>query len=269
MEKIRSKGLGVAAISYDSQAVLKSFAERRHIAFPLLSDPDSKIIRAFGILNETQQEGTAQYGIPYPGTYFVDPAGRVTSKYFEDDYTQRYMSADILVRQFGESAGAAHATFEDKHLRASASASNASVRAGQRISLVLDVELPPRLHVYAPGVGSDYIAIDWTMKDSPALVIKEVAYPASKKLRLEAIHETVPVYQGTFRLVRDVTIARDAAVRPLLDPGGRLTIEGALKYQACDDRICYPPATVPVRWTLQWEALDRERAPADLQRKSR
>ena len=60
----------------------------------------------------------------------------------------------------------------------------------------------------------------------------------------------------------------DPAVRPLLDAEGKLTIEGALKYQACDDRICYPPETVPVRWTLQVEGHDRERAPAELQRKA-
>ena len=152
LEKIRAEGLGVAAISYDSVAVLKSFAERRGITFPLLSDPESKIIRDFGILNEQAQQGTMQYGIPYPGTYLVDRAGRVTAKYFEDDYTQRYTSADILVSHFGESAGAAHTVAEGKHLRMSASASNARVRSGQRISLVLDVQLGPRLHVYAPGV---------------------------------------------------------------------------------------------------------------------
>lgn len=267
LAKIRAKGLGVVAISYDSPAVLKNFAGRKQITFPLLSDSDSKIIRAFGILNETVQEGTAQYGIPYPGTYLVDRAGRVTAKYFEDDYTQRYTSGDLLVRHFGDSAGTAHTTFEAKHLRVVASASNLVVRTGQRISLVLEVELGPRLHVYAPGVSTDYIPIDWTMKESPAILVKEVAYPASKKLRLAAIQQTVPVYQGAFRLVRDVTIARDAAVRPLLDAEGKLTIEGTLKYQACDDKVCYPPETVPVRWTLQPEALDRERAPGELQRK--
>lgn len=66
-----------------------------------------------------------------------------------------------------------------------------------------------------------------------------------------------------------MTIARDAAVRPLLDAEGKLTIEGTLKYQACDDKVCYPPETIPVRWTLQPEALDRERAPGELQRKPR
>ncbi len=269
LEKIRAEGLGVAAISYDSVAVLKSFADRRGITFHLLSDPESKIIRDFGILNEQSQEGTMQYGIPYPGTYLVDRAGRVTAKYFEDDYSQRYTSGDILVSHFGESAGAVQTAAEGKHLRVSASASNGRVRSGQRISLALDVQLGPRLHTYAPGVTSDYIPIEWSIKESPAIMVRAATYPPAKMLRLEAIGETAPVYEGAFRLVRDVTIARDAAVRPLLDAEGKLTIEGALKYQACDDKICYPPETVPVRWTLQVEGQDRERAPADLQRKGK
>jgi hypothetical protein len=269
LEKIRAEGLGVVAISYDSVGVLKSFAERRGITFPLLSDPDSKIIRDFGIFNEQSKEGTMQYGIPYPGTYLVDRAGRVTAKYFEDDYTQRYTSGDILVSRFGGSAGAAHTAAEGKHLRVSASASNARVRSGQRISLVLDVQLGPRLHVYAPGVKSDYIPIEWSMKESPAIMVRTATYPAAKMLRLEAIGETAPVFEGAFRLLRDVTVARDAAVRPLLDAEGKLTIEGGLKYQACDDKVCYPPETVPVRWTLQVEGHDRERAPAELQHKAK
>ena len=269
LEKIRARGLGVVAISYDSVAVLKNFAERRGITFPMLSDPESKIIRDFGILNEQAQQGTMQYGIPHPGTYLVDRAGRVTEKYFEDDYTQRYTSADILVNRFGESTGAAHTFAEGKHLRVLTSASNGRVRSGQRISLVLDMQLGPRLHVYAPGVKSDYIPIEWSMKESPAVTVHAATYPSSKMLRLKAIKETVPVYQGTFRLVRDVTVARDTTLKPLLDAEGKLTIEGALKYQACDDKLCYPPETVPVRWSLQVEGHDRERAPVELQHKAK
>ena len=88
---IRKQGLGVAAISYDSIGVLKSFADRQHIAYPLLSDADSKIIRAFYILNETAKPGTLTYGIPYPGVYIVDLQGKVVSKYFEDDYNDRHL----------------------------------------------------------------------------------------------------------------------------------------------------------------------------------
>jgi AhpC/TSA family len=65
---IRKQGLGVAAISYDSVGALKSFADRQHITYPLLSDPDSKIIRTYDILNEAVKPGTPTYGIPYPGS---------------------------------------------------------------------------------------------------------------------------------------------------------------------------------------------------------
>ena len=37
LNAIRQQGLGLAAISYDSVAVLKNFTDRLHITFPLLS----------------------------------------------------------------------------------------------------------------------------------------------------------------------------------------------------------------------------------------
>jgi hypothetical protein len=43
-------------------------------------------------------------------------------------------------------------------------------------------------------------------------------------------------------------------------------VEGTLRYQACDDRVCYVPQELPVKWTFQLEGHDRERAPAELQR---
>jgi len=122
-------GLGLAAISYDSPAILKDFADRRKIAFPLLSDPDSKIIRAFGILNESVKPGTAQYGIPYPGTYIVDPQGKVVSKYFEDDFRERISVSDILAGRYGERADSTSAV-EAKHIKLSASASTTVAHPG-------------------------------------------------------------------------------------------------------------------------------------------
>lgn len=269
LEKIHAEGLGVAAISYDSLDILKSFAERKKITFPMLSDPDSKIIREFGILNEQSKPGTMQFGIPYPGTYLVDRSGRVTSKFFEDDYTQRFTAADILVSRFGESAGAAHSNFEGKHIAVSASASNARVRSGQRISLVLDVQLAHGLHVYAPGVSDDFIPIAWIIQESPALVVRAATFPAAKIVKLKAIKAKAPVFEGSFRLVREVTVAKDQIVNPLLDAQKNLIIEGGLKYQACDEKQCFPPETVPVRWTVNVEPHDRERVAPELQHKAK
>ena len=38
-------------------------------------------------------------------------------------------------------------------------------------------------------------------------------------------------------------------------------------YQACDDKICYPPTRVPLRFVLDIEGHDVERSPGPLQRK--
>ena len=51
--EFEKNGLKVASVSYDSVEILKSFADRVGITFPMLANPDSKIIRDFGILNES------------------------------------------------------------------------------------------------------------------------------------------------------------------------------------------------------------------------
>ena len=43
-QRFEKQGIKLAAVSYDSTAILKDFAERQHIEFPLLADPDSAIL---------------------------------------------------------------------------------------------------------------------------------------------------------------------------------------------------------------------------------
>jgi hypothetical protein len=266
-EQFREKGLGVAAISYDSVAILKNFAERQGIHYPLLSDPESKIIRAFGILNEKVPKDTAFYGIPHPVTYIVDNKGVVVAKYFENDYRQRYTAADILVRQFGEEPRAARSETQTEHLKLSCSSSNAVVRPGQRIALAVEVDLKPGMHVYAPGVQG-YIPINWQMNASEGWAAHDASYPKPEMLHLAVIEETVPVYKGNFRILRDLTIGQAKQIQGLVTAAGELIVSGSLRYQACDDTQCYIPKTVPLTWKLRVESLDRTRVPEELRRKS-
>jgi hypothetical protein len=39
-----------------------------------------------------------------------------------------------------------------------------------------------------------------------------------------------------------------------------VTISGALEYQACDDRLCFNPRSIPVSYTVKLRSLDTERA---------
>ncbi len=264
----RTRGFGLAALSYDSPAVLHYFAEKRKISYPMLSDPDSKIIRAFGILNDKVPEKNPVFGIPNPGTYLVSPEGKVLSKYFEEDYTERFTSADLLVKEFGLSAavaGAPHQTEKTKHLQLSASSTSSIVRPGQRIALALEIELEKGMHVYAPEVKG-YRPIVWNLPETAAIKAQETVFPKSKVLYLKAIKEKVPVYEGKLRLVREITVASSKALKPLLSPAGELMIEGEFVYQACDAKVCYVPQTIPLRWKLVVEGHDGERAPKELRR---
>lgn len=257
--ELKRKGLGIAAISYDSVAILRHFAQRRNITFPLLSDEDSKVIRAFGILNESVPRTNAFYGIPHPVTLILDPNGVVKEKQFEEDYRQRYTLGSTLIREFGVEPASAKGEVAGKRVRVVTSASTATVHPGQRISLVLDFELPPGLHVYAPGVDG-YLPVAWNLTPAGAYTEHPVDYPPSRTLHLPAINETVPVYEKKIRLIRDLTIGNDRKPK-------EIPVNGTFRYQACDDRLCYPPETVPVKWNLTLEPLDAERVPADLQRR--
>ncbi|MEZ5355851.1 MAG: protein-disulfide reductase DsbD family protein [Bryobacteraceae bacterium] len=159
--------------------------------------------------------------------------------------------------------GAAVTEHQTPHLTVRTSVSNPSVYAGSRLTLMATIALPEKMHVYAPGVDKPYIPIDWTIAESPAYTAFPVEYPQSRKLELKAIGETALVYEGKVALVRDIKIAqfRDAEKAA---KNGKLTIEGGFKYQACDDRICYAPQTVPLRWELELTPYDRQRAPAEL-----
>ncbi len=266
-QDFRKLGLGVAAVSYDSVAILQNFSERKGIHFPLLSDQDSKIIRELGLLNESAGKDTPFYGIPHPGVFVVDAKGVIRGKYFEDDFRERDTSAGILLRQFGLIPSDAKSEVTGRQLSLTASAGNATVLPGEHVVLVLDIDLYPGMHVYAPGVEG-YIPVDWKMKESSAEAAGQAKYPKSEKLYLKAIDETVPAYRNHFRITRDISIAQEDKLKPAVDSTGHLTVEGSLRYQACDDRVCYIPQTLPLKWTFEYRPLDRERVPVELQRKA-
>jgi hypothetical protein len=124
------------------------------------------------------------------------------------------------------------------------SANTETVYAGDHITLTLDVDLRPNVHVYAPG-AENYIPITWTLDESPAYKTAEVHMPTPRKLYLPVIDETVPVYEGHFRLTRDVTIGPESALHE-----DHIGIAGVLRYQACDDQMCYKPEKLPLQWTF-------------------
>lgn len=144
-----------------------------------------------------------------------------------------------------ERPAASHKT--TSHLTVDASASETNVAPGGRVSLLLDIVPRRRMHVYAPG-ATGYRVIELTMSPSAGVTYEKVKYPPSEIYEFEPLHERVPVYQKPFQLVQPVVLDDSPEVAARLRRANGLIISGTLSYQACDDRLCFAPTSVPVSW---------------------
>ena len=246
----------MVAISYDAPDVLKRFADSRGITFPLVSDPGSAIIKRYGLLNADEKPGTRSHGIPFPGTFIVDRKGIIRSRHFEEAYQERNTVASILTRRGAGAAGLA-LTIETAHLTLIAAVSDETVAPGERVSIVLDVTPRRGMHVYAPGAHS-YRIIRITIDAQPWLRVAAPVYPPSQIYEFEPLKERVEVYLNPFRVTQDVVVVATPEAQKLLASRSSVTISGRVEYQACDDKVCYTPQSVPVSWTLGLKQLDRK-----------
>lgn len=93
-KQINAAGAQVVAISYDSAEMLKTYAKRHKIVFPLLADPGSKTIDAFDIrYKEADPESS---GFARHAAFIVDQKGIIRSKIFRLSYKEK-PAVDLLI----------------------------------------------------------------------------------------------------------------------------------------------------------------------------
>ena len=264
-ERFEKQGIKLAGISYDSVEILKYFSGRRKIEFPLLSDPDSKIIRTYQVLNAEAVGPNA--GMARPGYFYIDPEGVIREKFFEAKYRERQTGNTLLSKLFPELGEEVADPVQAPHLQLSVGQSDRIAVPGNLVTLTAEVRLPPDVHVYAPGTKG-YKTIKLAIDPLPDFEVRQPSYPSAKILYLPAIQERVPVFEGTFRIRQELKVNSATNFSGALGADGKnVTVKGNLEYQACDSKICFLPASVPVEWQFQIVPLDRQRAPEDIRHK--
>ena len=128
-----------------------------------------------------------------------------------------------------------------KHLTITTSTSAATVAPGDRLSLYVDVSPKPKMHVYAPD-QTDYIPIELKMEPASSFKAQAIHYPAAEQFFFAPLKETQRVYSKPFRISLPIALTQNVATP--------LTIKGTVRYQACDDAICYLPQTIGVNWKV-------------------
>ena len=76
LAELDTAGLAVLGISPDPPAKLAKFRDAEGLTFPLLSDQDRSVLRAYGAYGEKQMYGRTVTGV-IRSTFVVDPQGRI------------------------------------------------------------------------------------------------------------------------------------------------------------------------------------------------
>lgn len=93
---ITDLGYSIVIVSYDEVPKLKAFTDKYEYPYTMLSDQDSEIIKAFGVLNEDVDPKSFKYGIPNPAVFVVSREGIITHK-LGDGSVRKRAAVDSII----------------------------------------------------------------------------------------------------------------------------------------------------------------------------
>ncbi len=122
-----------------------------------------------------------------------------------------------------------------------AAAKPAVVARGGKGVLLVTVDVGPQYHINANKPNDPaYIATVWSGQPSGGVTFGPAKYPAPKAMKLSYANKPLLVYTGRAVIAVPFTVAKTA--KP-----GKTALAGALAFQGCDAKSCYPPASAQVR----------------------
>ena len=119
------------------------------------------------------------------------------------------------------------------------------VRPGSPIRVALTVTLPEGLHVQSDTPRDPSLIPTVLTIDAPAGVrVTQLVFPHPTDFAQEGQAQPLRVFEHEFVVGAELEIERGV-------PAGELTIPARLRYQACDDKVCFRPITATTGWTLR------------------
>ncbi len=119
LTQLTSADAVVLGISRDDIVSHQRFAAKFHLTFPLLSDPDASVCKAYGVYKQKSMYGRTYWGIERT-TFIIDPQGRIAQifpKVSVDGHTEAVF--DALRQLSSASSSAARRTTSSSAARTS------------------------------------------------------------------------------------------------------------------------------------------------------
>jgi len=117
--------------------------------------------------------------------------------------------------------------------------------AGGTVRLAVKVSLPESLHTQSNKPLDPTLIPTALTIDAPAgVTVDEIVYPPAVEFTQQGLDQPLMVFAHEFLIGVQVT----------LGPGvgeGELALPAHLRYQACNDMMCFPPATADFAWTFR------------------
>jgi thioredoxin:protein disulfide reductase len=129
------------------------------------------------------------------------------------------------------------------------------VRPGTSTRVALRVSLPEGLHVQSDRPrDSSLIPTVLTVEPPQGVRVEQLVYPHPTDFAQQGQEQPLAVFEREFVLGAELAIGPDL-------PAGDLVIPARLRYQACDDKVCFRPITATITWTVRVGASAGSSAP--------
>ena len=111
---------------------------------------------------------------------------------------------------------------------------------GKTESAVVALQIFDGFHIQSnPAANPQLIATRLDVKGAKGLTPGTPVYPKGKPYRLQGSPAEISVYDGKVEIT--VPVTAEAGAKRI-----KQNLEGTLKFQACNDKICFFPANVPI-----------------------
>jgi hypothetical protein len=119
------------------------------------------------------------------------------------------------------------------------------VKPGGTATVPLDFRVAREFHINSNKPHSEnLIATVLKLNATAPVTVGGLKYPAGEDVAFPFSQgEKLSVYSGDFTISASVKAAPNA-------PGGTYPVEGELRFQACDRSACYPPKSMPVKFSV-------------------
>ena len=252
MDAYRAAGVRLYALSYDEPDALADYAAAHDTTFTMLSDPDSEVIRSFGILNTLiPPDDHPWYGLPFPGSYVVDADGIIVAKFFEHNFAVRSGPEQLLAAALGKEfeVSAPGIGKDADRVTAEVRIDGDRLPMGVTRHIVATFRVPQGHHLYGKPVPDGLVAAAIELDDNDGILSYEPVTPPTEPLTLSGSGQTLQVYEGD--VVLRLPVAQNARHMQKDDQGRFVTISGRVRWQACDDAECFLPESMPFSFRVE------------------